>query len=209
MKILLLAAVIAATPSAAQERQGADVRYHACYGFTPDAIVITRPARMTGDVYGAWYQFIRSGEYVPIDKFRNLWGLCLDAESAEEVEREIVKQATSYRSSMNQTAIKRIDWIRPGDEKLRDSFPKEQAQGSARPKKPAPVPKSSVGYLTIKSDTSLTDARKEYEQAVLKAQRDDAAARAKQVADTARNQVEMKAKLDKFFEQLRKRGSAQ
>lgn len=65
------------------------------------------------------------------------------------------------------------------------------------------------GALTVKTDTSLIDARKKYEQAVLQSQRDDAAARAKQVADTARNRAEMQLKLNKFFEELRKRGSAQ
>ena len=50
--------------------------------------------------------------------------------------------------------------------------------------------------LTVKTDTSLIDARKKWEQAVLQSQRDDAAARAKQVADAARNKAEM---LSKFY----------
>lgn len=76
---------------------------------------------------------------------------------------------------------------------------------------PTPLPRKSAltPGLTVKTDTSLIDARKKYEEAVLQSQRDDAAARAKQIADTARNRAEMQLKLNKFFEELRKRGSAQ
>ena len=81
--------------------------------------------------------------------------------------------------------------------------------GGYNPSEPIPEPIRSGAYLTIKKDTSLADAGKEYEQAVLKAQRDDAASRAKQIADAARDRVGMQVKLDKLFEAMRKRGSAQ
>jgi len=73
----------------------------------------------------------------------------------------------------------------------------------------APEPTKSGPYLTVKTDTSGIDARKKWEQAVLQSQRDDAAARAKQIADTARDRADMQVKLDKMFEAMRKRGSAQ
>ena len=83
------------------------------------------------------------------------------------------------------------------------------APAKERNTKPRPTSVSGAGHLTVKIDTSLIDARKKYEQAVLQAQRDDAASRAKQIADTARDRAETKAKLDKLFEEMRKRGSAQ
>lgn len=81
--------------------------------------------------------------------------------------------------------------------------------GGYDPSDPVPEPTSSGPYLTVKTDTGLIDARKKWEQAVLQSQRDDAAARAKQIADTARDRADMQVKLDKMFEAMRKRGSAQ
>lgn len=67
---------------------------------------------------------------------------------------------------------------------------------------------ASGPYLTVKKDTAPADA-KARDEAILKAQRDGAAALAKRIADTARAQAENQAQMAKFFEEMRKRGSAQ
>jgi len=64
-------------------------------------------------------------------------------------------------------------------------------------------------HLTVKDDASAKQAPDRIRDAVLRAQRDEAAARAKQIANTARQRADMQGKLDKFFEEMRKRGRAQ
>jgi len=63
-------------------------------------------------------------------------------------------------------------------------------------------------HLTIE-EAGPTVAADQLRDAVLRAQRDEAAARAKEIANTARQRADMQAKLDKFFEDMRKRGRAQ
>ena len=64
-------------------------------------------------------------------------------------------------------------------------------------------------HLTVKYDVGAIQAADRLRDAVLRAQRDEAAARARTIANTARQRADMQAKLDKFFEEMRKRGSAQ
>ena len=80
-------------------------------------------------------------------------------------------------------------------------FPK--ASGASRDIE-APGP-----YLMVKKDEGSADAAMALDEAVLQAQRDGAAALAKRIAETARNQASTKAKMDQFIVQLKKRGSAQ
>ena len=68
---------------------------------------------------------------------------------------------------------------------------------------------SSGPYLTVKRAPESADAAKTLNEAILKAQRDGAAALAKRIAVTARAQAENQAQMAKFFEEMRKRGSAQ
>ena len=70
-------------------------------------------------------------------------------------------------------------------------------------------PKASGAFLTVESDTGAKDARRTQEARELQAQRDGAAALAKRIADTARADARTKAQIAKFFEEMRKRGSAQ
>ena len=72
-----------------------------------------------------------------------------------------------------------------------------------------PEAKASGAYLTVETDTSAKDARRIQEQRELQAQVDGAAVLAKRIADTAREMAKIKADLAKFFEEMRKRGSAQ
>ena len=72
-----------------------------------------------------------------------------------------------------------------------------------------PEPKPSGAFLTVESDTGAKDAARTQEEQELQAQRDGAAALAKRIVDTARAEAETKAKLAKFFDEMRKRGSAQ
>jgi hypothetical protein len=81
--------------------------------------------------------------------------------------------------------------------------------GSHAATKAAAEPSRSGPYLTVKTDTSLIAARKKQEALELQAQRDQAASLAKRISDTARYRADMMAKRAKFFEELRKRGSAQ
>jgi hypothetical protein len=71
-----------------------------------------------------------------------------------------------------------------------------------------PAPESSGAYLTIE-DSGGKAAGDQLRDAVLRAQRDEAAARARVIANTARQRADMQAKLDRYFEEMRKRGSAQ
>lgn len=103
------------------------------------------------------------------------------------------------RNATNPELERTITGWRPDAPKTRSP-----TTSTPRPRKSAPTP-----GLTVKTDTSLIDARKKWDEAVLQSQRDDAAARAKQVADAARGKAEMQAKLAKLFEAMRKRGSAQ
>jgi len=64
-------------------------------------------------------------------------------------------------------------------------------------------------YLTVKSDNSAAQSADQATDAMLQAQRDGAAALAKRIADTARNEADIKAKLAKLKEELRKRGNKQ
>jgi hypothetical protein len=72
-----------------------------------------------------------------------------------------------------------------------------------------PGEKASGPYLTVESDVGASDDRRTQEDRELQAQRDGAAALAKRVSDTARADAKIKAQLAKFFEELKKRGSAQ
>lgn len=78
---------------------------------------------------------------------------------------------------------------------------------------PAPADSGATSaagpHLTVKDDASASQAPDRIRDAVLRAQRDEAAARAKQIASTARQRADMQGKLDKFFEEMRKRGRAQ
>lgn len=67
----------------------------------------------------------------------------------------------------------------------------------------------SGAYLTVKTEAGLADAAAARDAAILQAQRDEAAALAQRVANTARAQAENQALLAKYFEEMRKRGSAQ
>ena len=67
----------------------------------------------------------------------------------------------------------------------------------------------SGAYLTVKSEEGAASASAAQHDAVLAAQRDGAAALAKRIAETAREQEQTKAKLAKFIKELRKRGRAQ
>jgi hypothetical protein len=73
----------------------------------------------------------------------------------------------------------------------------------------APEPSRSGPFLTVKTDTGAIDARKTQDAMELQAQRDQAASIAKRISDTARNRADMQAKVAKFLDELRKRGSAQ
>ena len=64
-------------------------------------------------------------------------------------------------------------------------------------------------YLTLKSDDSEAKSAKAAADAMLQAQRDGAAALAKRIADTARNQADIQATLAKLKEELRRRGNKQ
>ena len=68
---------------------------------------------------------------------------------------------------------------------------------------------ASGPYLTVKKDTGSADAAKALNEAILKAQRDGAAALARRIAETARTKAETQAQLAKFFTELKKRGRAQ
>jgi hypothetical protein len=71
-----------------------------------------------------------------------------------------------------------------------------------------PAVKPSGVNLTVES-AGQKQAADQLRDAVLRAQRDEAAQRAKAIANTARQRADMQAKLDKFFEEMRKRGRAQ
>lgn len=71
-----------------------------------------------------------------------------------------------------------------------------------------PAPKPGGTFLTVE-DSGGKLAADQLRDAVLRAQRDEAATRARMIANTARQRADMQAKLDRFFEDMRKRGSAQ
>ena len=73
---------------------------------------------------------------------------------------------------------------------------------------PAPPKPTAPGALIIE-DNGIAARTKAWEDTVLEAQRQDAAIRAKQVAETARTSAKHKAVLAKLFEEMRKRGSKQ
>jgi hypothetical protein len=92
-----------------------------------------------------------------------------------------------------------------------DDYLKKRPNAKLLDWKPSFLPGSEAG-LTVEDVAPVTDAARDrttYEQALLKAQRDEAAARAKQIADTARDRADIKAKIAKLFEEMRKRGRAQ
>ena len=68
---------------------------------------------------------------------------------------------------------------------------------------------ASGSYLTVKNGSGSADAAKAADEAILKAQRDSAAALAQRIAATARAKAETQAQLAKFFEDLKRRGRAQ
>ena len=67
---------------------------------------------------------------------------------------------------------------------------------------------ASGPYLTVKN-VAGTGSAKGADEAILKAQRDSAAALAQRIAATARAKAETQAQLAKFFEDLKRRGRAQ
>jgi hypothetical protein len=63
--------------------------------------------------------------------------------------------------------------------------------------------------LTVKTDTGLQDAGKAWDEAVRAQLRREAAGKAKAVVDAARADAAAQAQMAKFFEEMKKRGSAQ
>ena len=67
----------------------------------------------------------------------------------------------------------------------------------------------SGAYLTVKSDEGAASTSAAQIDPVLAAQRDAAAALAKRIADTAREDAKVKLRIEQFLTELRKRGRAQ
>jgi len=181
-----------------------------CFGTAKDQStfvtpVISLPPRSAEDDFTEWLE-AKTGKSIGI-------AYCYGYDSRAEAETEHAASLQHmYGSGVNVTLVSGYSAPGLGGSQPASSSRPISPSVSTRPKASnATRSKSggSGGYLTVESNTDLIDARKKWEQAVLQSQRDDAAARAKQIADAARDRADMQVKLDKLFEAMRKRGSAQ
>jgi hypothetical protein len=129
---------------------------------------------------------------------------CFAASTPERLKAEYA-DARDHYGPASQT--REIDFI-PDFAHLPGAAPKVAAAPKPAPPKPVPAKPVSPGVLIVE-DNGIAARTKAWEDTVLEAQRQDAAIRAKQVAETARSSAEHKAVLAKVFEEMRKRGNKQ
>jgi hypothetical protein len=113
------------------------------------------------------------------------------------------KEATLSRSES------RLDWVKynnPSNQWIATGFTGGFPLASSGSKS-SEAP--SGAHLTVKSDDSAKRSAKAAGDAILQAQRDGAAALARRIADTAREQERMQAQMAKFTAELARRGRAQ
>lgn len=117
--------------------------------------------------------------------------------------------ATCDREATLSRSESRLDWFKyknPDNQWIATDFTGGYPLASSGSKN---SDASSGAYLTVKTNDGAKKSAKVAGDAMLQAQRDGAAALAKRIADTARDQDRTKAQLAKFLADLRERGRAQ
>lgn len=87
--------------------------------------------------------------------------------------------------------------------------PKPKPAPPASLPEPKPQPRSSAPALTVRADTSLRDAGKVWDEQVKKTLADEARKKVETAAKAAQADAKLKAEMEAFFAERRKRGRAQ
>lgn len=145
---------------------------------------------------------VESNEFRPYLKANNIGGVpkCLTARTRERLDAMVIDE---------------IDHSRVGGRVYDIPFtasgvsPDASSAAQPAPKPQPPSPPSSSGSLTVKTDTSLRDAGKAWDEQVRKTLAEEAKKKVELAAKQAQADAKAKADLEAFLKARRKQGSAQ